>query len=1164
MDNDQWNFVEINPGLSFDWWWQNITSQPLNENDREELENEISDEVIQRVAWAHALQSKRGEIPVFVLKSEQAVRVYRWSLEHARTRKNIAIVLYHLDGERRLSSLQWGRRSVFDASKPHEFPESVRRLLLNGKFRDKSSTLEKKDSFKRSRAILSDTDTDEDTSGPQLRKRPDSNRVPKLNLDDPRYNLPGTPTDSDRSDSTESTLLSSNESEEGDVTENNEEYDEYDGDEERASWDLHAMFQPFLISSYFTLRKLFPKRLYLFTSNVVLAILLRWQGKQPWNAYLRGRIDERLRDEPDFETNMNTVQEIWRSIDRDRILAQADQGDVSDEEEDEETLQTNDRWEQVYEVVTSKYGVDPGNVMRMLQFFDQFINDTYPIPNGVDITADFQNARLVNFLSQEGLTTARQIANYFKTQVVPYMEEHYNQAVIRYSDTSAEENQKPYTGKPKYTTRDLILRKPPKTVRNRFKGKESMADVLGTKDTTGNPSLTFLEARQRLGPDVASEQLFNRLTNTQRAVVGNVISSYGQLVVAYTGFGKSLCMLMVAATFLANDKPVIIAVKRSTLDKFQADIREYFSGEMMNRLLGTLVTHFQLQNGNGLDGANVEKAARDIDSTNVHNADDIQLKIEADIEEDETTDATILNVKGAILLIDECQLYATGQFTSAYDQKAKRRLYQSMTTYKVMLQCAVASRVYLFTATPCRNDGNDLLSLLCMVKRTAPTPKQFNAMSPLVKYGFTNDVPTVDQDEDELRFRTPEIKKIRGLNPIGINWKCLVTSVRSEDEAKNRVGFAKMKTSIERVIMTDEEIARYNETEKKGWGPWGRNLQKVSDTDSKLTRALNLIKEHLLKFEEAQYKQVREKIKPRVLIYVELKENATRVLEALKTYLKSVKSVYIQAGEFRRGKRDYDAFEDVRSNTKICIVTEAGITGFDPPALTLVIAMNSFWSPSSKLQLEGRLVRRNKHIEFFKANLPTTFRVITLQAVRTTKLDRSLMLEFSNITRADQLELIKNGRNYTYDERQQALILKKAGWIKAAVDELHNVSLLYNECERDFERRSSISRPIVTSQGVFLSNYRPARRVSAPEEDIEALERIEAYLTRRVRSAPASLQTLRLKLTAPASAPVVIELVDGMQTIINPKTNRRVGINTRIFRELIRDNVIVIIDKRTL
>ena len=80
-----------------------------------------------------------------------------------------------------------------------------------------------------------------------------------------------------------------------------------------------------------------------------------------------------------------------------------------------------------------------------------------------------------------------------------------------------------------------------------------------------------------------------------------------------------------------------------------------------------------------------------------------------------------------------------------------------------------------------------------------------------------------------------------------------MTSVRSENEDENRPGFARLKTRIERVMMSDRELALYNETEKKGWGPWGRNLLRVSNTDTKLIRAINLINDHLLKFEQPEY-----------------------------------------------------------------------------------------------------------------------------------------------------------------------------------------------------------------------------------------------------------------------------------------------------------------------
>jgi len=1170
MDDNRWTFVDIDASLSFDRWWQTTVSS-LNEADKNELCSQVSDDLIQRIAWAHALQPKRGEIPVFVFDFERVIRVYPWSLEHARTRKNTAIVLYHLDAQRQLSSLQCGKRSVFDAGKPYEFPEPMRRLLLRGKFWSDDENV-RFEPLKRRREIMTDSDSSDDgqlTGGHRLRKRPESSLVPVLDLEDPRYNLPISPTDSDRSDSTESSLLSSNSSDDEDVV-NDEEYEEED-DIEKAPWDLQAMLQPFLLGSYATIKRLFPTRLYPYTSNVILSILLRWKGTQPWEVYLRQKIDKRLRYEPDFETNMTTVQEIWRSIDRERIKAQADQGDVSEDEEDTEQLQFNDKWEQVYEIVISRFNIDPGSIVRMLQFFDQFINDTYPTPRGVDITVGYQNAKLESFLQDEGLIEARQIANYFRTQVVPYMEEHYREFVNTNIDTSAAENLIPSNRRTRYTATDLIFRRPPKSIRNRFQGRESMADVLGTKDTLGNPTLSFLEARRRLDPDHASERLFNTLTDIQRAVVDKVMSSYGQLVVAHTGFGKTLCMLMIAAKLLTNGQRVIIAVKKSTLDQFQSKIREYFSGSLMNELLDTVVTHYDLQNGNGLNGINIEKVSRDLDSANLHVANDSQIEIEVANDSMEDTDVGkkkgILGVRGAILLIDECHLYATAQFTTAKSKRDKIYRYQSMTTYKVMLQCASASRVYLFTATPCRNDGNDLLSLLCMVKRMAPTPKQFNAMTPLLKYGFTDEIS--ESDDDEPQFGIPEIQKIRGFNPIDINWRCLVTSVRSEIEDESSSGFARLKTSIERVMMSDTELALYNQTEEKGWGPWGRNLLRVSDTDTKLLRGINLIIDHLRKFEQPEYRNVRDRIKPRVLIYVELRDTAEKVLKAVKKYVLSADSVYIRAGEFKSGRKDLDAFADVRSNTKICIVTEAGITGFDPPPLTLIIAMNNFWSPSTKLQLEGRLVRRDKHKEFVKAKLPTIFRVITLQAVRTIKRDRSLMLEFANITRADQLAIIKSGRKYTYDERQQAQILKKAAWIRAAVLELHRVSLLDTDCKSEFERRSSISRPIITTRGVFLSNYTPARRVSAPLESIQALA--APLPARRVLSAPHSLNTRQASMTPPQQSvaiqstnrPVEIEVVDGMDTIVNPSTNRRVGIDTRLYRELVRKQIIKVIDKRT-
>lgn len=1155
--------VEPEGGLR-DWWRSN--HGPMNDEDRQEMEREVgTDPILQRVVLAHALNGQRGEIPVFLFRSSRTVRVFQWSLDHAQTRQKIGIYIYKQEEDGTLNSLRWGRRQIFEADKPQNLPTPVRQLLLTGEWpfeNDDEGEEENQvyaETFRRPQRISSPVD---DTDRYELRQR--ENPLPPPIMFDPNdttYKI-DSPTDSDRSSRTESTMSTTSTT----LSSNNDDAGGAD-----APWDLIAMFQPFLLSTYRTLKKSYPKRLYHETARAILSLLSSWQDGT-WEDYQKSNIHALLKDRvPILSRASERVENILLPLEKARLAREADQGNVSDQEDDEGVLEANDLFGEVYELLYSRFGIDTGDVRRMMQFFDRWIADVASQP--VETAYD-QNEQIRMLLERERLNKPYKIAKYFAENVVPYIEQEYGQFVVRSVDTSVEEREKLYTGKMKYTADDPILKRS-KELKKKMGGRIPAQKLIGGTEDAPATSVDRDLLRKELNIRDDLERLYGFLTPAQLKVVRNVSNSHGQLVVAHTGFGKTVCIILIAALFLLRKKKVIIAVKRTTYQQFERTIEQYFSGPFMEELLQTLVTHYEFYQGNGLDNVDLVSVARDVDAGTARAANASQVEMEQANELDEkqfeeqngdrkgkkgkgkSTSRNIRDNRGAIVLLDECHLYAIDYF------RIQNSRYSSMNTYKVMLQCAVAERVYLFSATPCRTSGKDLLSLLCMVKRIAPTPRQFNMMSPLLNY-------------------TPGEPRIlplpNGEDPINANWKCLVTSIRP---GSNDSGFATLKTSNRRVRMDQEEEDNYRKIERDGvfnektkqlevaWSSFGRLLRQACYTNTKLQQAMRIIYDHLETFRTARYMELRDKIKPRVLIYSESIDYAQVILGTLRHNFKRDSkhqlAVYIPAGQFNDKNPDYRSFQDVLGPAQICIVTEAGITGYDAPALTCIIAMNSFWSPSSSSQLEGRLVRRNRHEIFFENNLPTVFRMYTLQAVLTDRLDLGLQKEIANITEADDLEVTdRDRRNYTFDERQQVVMLKKAGWIRAAMDRLHEVANADEksaECLTDEEQERCIQKRIVTTRTKFfptglLSSLTPSGRV-VPARPFKVPVPVTDSAPQWSPVRPSSAPSITLS-TPPRTGPTIIHLTEGQDTVINPLTNRPLKVGSATYRKLIKDKIIEI------
>lgn len=408
------------------------------------------------------------------------------------------------------------------------------------------------------------------------------------------------------------------------------------------------------------------------------------------------------------------------------------------------------------------------------------------------------------------------------------------------------------------------------------------------------------------------------LRDDQKKAIQNCISSMGHLVIAHTGWGKTMLILGVAVHFADKGEPVMILARASTVAEFQRQINRFDPVPNI-----TLMTHENFVNKCGPFVRDNGRVSRTNDGNRLR-----------DIIPD-----------GTVLLVDECQKFASDKLLTVQNEMRKM-------PYVAMAVCAAqASRVYLFSATPCLEKPDELKSLLYMVKRIPPpslrsAQRNFDQMM-LSDFAQTAEGQVVDENLDG-----------RDETAITFNWKCLVSYYMPDQSAadylKNWINLKRVKLDIP---MTPSERAHFEDVERRGgWEHFAGGARKASETSSKMQAMFRVLKAELHRFDGTG-------IKPRIMIYTYLRDYAEEIQDALNKHLEFRQAfpIYLRAGHFNVNSRELQPFVMKDGESKIAIITDAGVTGFDPPPLTAIIAMNAFWTPGSRLQLEGRLNRYRKH-----------------------------------------------------------------------------------------------------------------------------------------------------------------------------------------------------------
>lgn len=479
------------------------------------------------------------------------------------------------------------------------------------------------------------------------------------------------------------------------------------------------------------------------------------------------------------------------------------------------------------------------------------------------------------------------------------------------------------------------------------------------------------------------------LTNEQKAAIENCIGSTGHMVIANTGWGKSFTILGVAAHFAYRRQPVLLLVRKSTEAEF-------------NRLLDTFEPRPRIQLMVHETFVKYGKEYMNLATGNVRRSRKLELFMPSN----------------TVVLIDECQ-----QFASSTIMNAKKEA--KLAPLVAMALCAAqATRVYLFSATPCSDEPNELKSLLYLIKHIAPPG--------------TNRASSFDDKKLGDYFVTLDGVRANetlsnGESPISFNFRCLVSYYFPDKSAATYLNnWVNLVTQRVEVVMTPTERRRFEQIERQGgWSSFASRLRKASETESKMQAMFEIVRHEISRFKG-------KNVKPRVMIYTYLKDYADEIHNALLSHpkLRKLNPIRLQAGEFDVTRQEIRPFASKFGNSYIAIITDAGVTGFNPPPLTSIIAMNAFWTPASRIQLEGRLNRYTRHNFLNSMNIEKTMRVYQLLAVKA---------KGENASEATN-DIVKP---YGFDSRQNFIVDEKALTLAVAMKELCRASKQYlsaNDC----------------------------------------------------------------------------------------------------------------------
>ena len=520
----------------------------------------------------------------------------------------------------------------------------------------------------------------------------------------------------------------------------------------------------------------------------------------------------------------------------------------------------------------------------------------------------------------------------------------------------------------------------------------------------------------------------DRLRSEQKQAIMDCVTSEGRLVVANTGFGKSWIILGVAAKYASQGLPVLLVIRKATKKAFSDMLSEFAqSGSSLPNLL--VITH------EGLNNIGKEH----IDYTSGEVQFDSNAKSAALFRK--------YLRKDTVILIDECQNFAVRKIGVDGDRP------KPSAAYVAMALCGRASklisRVYLFSATPCSEYAEELKSLLWLVKRQNPPGlTSLSAFNDRLLSSYS-----IDSFGDVYSEPLPN-----GDSGITYNWKCLLSFYQVDRTSLAYLrDWARLSFKEVRVPMLREDLETYNRVERNGgWENFGSGpSRKGKQTDevrgvrracelsvSKTEKMLELLRYETTRF--AAFPQV----KPRILIYTYTLQYGQDLIAAINEdeQLQHTNPMYVASDKFN-DTNFLAPFVLDTGNSNILFVTKSGITGYDPPALTAIIAMNAFWSPSDRIQLEGRLNRYKKHNFMNDLGLEKVFSVYTVVATKSASEDEAMV---DNNVFDDRS---KEYREYSFDTRQVAYLNRKAAKLTVGLLDLYRASpqfLTYKQCTQSY------------------------------------------------------------------------------------------------------------------
>lgn len=272
--------------------------------------------------------------------------------------------------------------------------------------------------------------------------------------------------------------------------------------------------------------------------------------------------------------------------------------------------------------------------------------------------------------------------------------------------------------------------------------------------------------------------------------------------------------------------------------------------------------------------------------------------------------------RNKILIIDEAHNFGRSGIRSDY-----------------LIKCArYAFKVILLTATPVKNNPEEIVNLMSMV--TGTSPKYIKA-----------DIKEAIEDKEGEKF-----KKV---------FNCKVSFFNSQD----KTNYPSSHEHIINIKMSGDYYKEYYKVQediKADLPDIFKNTKNLLSFLNGARRAVNKTKEISPKITWT-IKKIKEDIKEdkKVLIYSSWKDSGINII---KEYLKENDIKYSEvSGSLSKEKRDKYVKDFNSDKTKVILVTAAGSEGLDLKGTRSIIILEPHWNEARLQQIIGRGIRYGSH-----------------------------------------------------------------------------------------------------------------------------------------------------------------------------------------------------------